>query len=105
VWAKTLDLPEEGTTALALGAHPITFGNGNDLSEVLPSGVVPMGLGRFDPATGALASAVICGINQGRGTAITTSGTSVYMAGSGTMPGVFGRLSTTNAGVFVAKLK
>jgi hypothetical protein len=107
VWAKTLDLDmsSAGTSALAIGTQVLTFGNSNDLDNILPSGIGPMGVGHFDPATGTLVSATTCGASQEHGSAIAISGTSVYVAGEGASTGVFGRLTTTNSGVFVAKLK
>jgi hypothetical protein len=111
-WAKTLDSSQAGTTGLALGASSVlTFGNGDDTASILPDTVVPMSLGRFDPATGSLSSSVVCGIAQARGKAVSINGTSTYVSGDGASPGVFGHVATTgaedagNGGLFVAKLK
>jgi hypothetical protein len=111
-WAQSLDMNPAGTTGMALGASSIlTFGNGDDPDSILPDTVVSMTLGRFDPATGTLSSSVTCGIAQALGKVVATNGTSTYVAGDGTSPGVFGRIETVtdadagSGGVFIAKLK
>jgi hypothetical protein len=111
-WAQTLDLSPAGTTGLALGTSSLlTFGNGEDPASILPDTVVPMTMGRFDPGTGTLSSSVTCGIAEAQGKVVATNGTSTYVAGDGTSPGVFGRVDTMTSedggsgGLFVAKLK
>ncbi len=105
-WAVPWSPENGGVMSLAQGAQSLyTFGNADDDHGILPDTVVSMAVGELNPDSGAPTANVVCGIAQAIGKAVTISGTSVYVAGEGTSPGVFGRLSTTNAGLFVAKLK
>jgi hypothetical protein len=104
-WVHSLDLIGAGSSAMAVGAQIMTFGNANDPTGLLSPDVTPMGLGRFDPGTASLLSSVMCGVAGGIGKAVTVKGTDVYVAGQGGPAGAFGTISTANAGVFVAKLK
>lgn len=111
-WVNVLDSSPVGTVGLALGTSLLTFGNGDDPNSILPDTVVPMTLGEFALGTGALSTSVTCGIAQAEGKVVAINGTSTYVAGDGTSPGVFGHVQTTtlaedggSGGFFVAKLK
>ncbi len=112
-WAETLDSNPAGTTGIALGSSVFTFGNGDDPASILPDTVVSMNLGKFDLTTGQLSSSVTCGIAHAQGKVVAVNGTSTYVAGDGSSPGVFGHVQTSagdagdagDGGLFVAKLK
>lgn len=89
-----------GLTALAFGDELYTFGNGS-LGQP-PEG---MSLDGIDPSDGNVVSADGCMASGNLGEEVAVSAAGVFVAGQGGPPAVFGKLSLSQQGLFVAKRK
>jgi hypothetical protein len=93
-------------TALAVSGKLYTFGNGSNDNTGLPEDAVSMAAVPYDLSTGTQGTPVFCGTNgSGRGDSVSASAGGVFVAGEGGQPGTFGKATTSNDGLFIAKLK